>query len=113
MEGMDRIQSNIRALRDRLLAAAADAADESAHLLSSYAKAIAPWTDRTQNLRGSINAKGTVEGNVARITVFETMTYAPWVEGGTSRSRAYPSLWPSVAANADRVLQTFQRHMKL
>lgn len=113
MEGMDQIQANIAALRARLLQQASAAADESGHLLESYAKAIGPWTDQTSNLRNSIKGTGSVEGDVARMVVSESMTYAPFVEGGTRRSRAYPSLWPSVAANAHRITGIFQRHMKL
>lgn len=113
MEGMGDIQRNIQALHDRLIAAAHDAADESAHLLESHAKQIGPWTDRTQHLRGSI--KGSAEGafGVFRIVVSESMEYAPFVEIGTRRSRPYPALWPTVAANVDRVQGIFQRHMKI
>lgn len=113
MEGMNDIQQNIEALRMRLLAAAGSAADESGMLLSSYAKSIAPWTDRSKFLRGSIKGQGEVSADVATVVVSESMTYAPFVEGGTRRARPYPSLWPSVAANVDNVMGIFSRHMKL
>jgi hypothetical protein len=113
MDGIDGIQANIRALRDRLLAAAADAADESGHLLTSYARAIAPWQDRSGHLRKDIAFEKEVDLSVARITIFHSKTYAPFVEAGTSRSRPYPALWPAVAANVDRVQGIFQRHMRI
>ncbi len=113
MEGMDGIQANIRKLRAQLLAQAADAADESAHLLESYSKATAPFTDRTGNLRNSIKGTSTVSHESARMVVSASMQYAPFVELGTSRSAPYAFLWPSVAANTDRVLGIFQRHMKI
>jgi hypothetical protein len=113
MEGMDGIQSNIRALRNRLLAAAGDAADESAHLLESYAKATAPFTDRTGNLRNSIKGTSTVSTESARMVISASMNYAPWVELGSSRARPYAFLWPTVAANVERVQGIFQRHMKI
>ncbi len=113
MEGMDGIRANIRALRDRLLQQAAEAADESAHLLESYAKATAPFTDRTGNLRNSI--KGTSAGAMGtyRIVVSASMSYAPFVELGTSRSRPYAFLWPTVAANVDNVMGIFNRRLKI
>jgi hypothetical protein len=137
---MDDIQRNIDALRARLVQQAGAAADESGHLLESYAKAIAPWTDRTSNLRNSIKGRGWAIGNIAKVVISESMVYAPFVESGhfakrnttrmsTRKSgptvqrisdraygtwvRARPSLWPSVAANTDRVMGIFQRHMKL
>jgi hypothetical protein len=113
MEGMDGIQANIRKLRAQLLAQAADAADESKHLLASYAKSIAPWTDRTTHLRQSIEGDFEMTSTSVRIIVRHSKTYAPFVEGGTSRSAAYPSLWPSVAANTNNVLGIFKRHMKI
>jgi hypothetical protein len=110
---MDQISRNIDALRARLLHQASAAADESGHLLTSYAKAIAPWTDRSGHLRGDIAFDTEVSTAAARITISHSKTYGPFVEAGTRRSRPYPSLWPSVAANTDRVMGIFQRHMKL
>jgi HK97 gp10 family phage protein len=113
MEGMNSIQQNIRALRDSLLAAAAEAADESAHLLETYAKANAPWTDRTVQLRNSLDGDSEVSSTSARMTISMGKTYGPFVELGTSRSSAYPILWPTVAANVDNVMKIFQKHMRI
>lgn len=113
MDGMDRVQANIAALRNRMIAAAAAAGDESALLLSSYAKANAPWTDQTGVLRGSIKGESEVSGSTVVVRISENTTYAPYVEAGTSRSRAFPALWPAVANNTTDVLGIFKRHMQL
>lgn len=141
MEGMDEIQANIRAMGEKMLAAAAAAGDESAHLLESYAKAIAPWTDRTTHLRKSIKGSSSASLSVVTVMVSESMTYAPFVElGGTfskrkttrmstrkgkitaqrisdrafgTISKGYPALWPTVASNTETVRQIFKRHMGL
>lgn len=113
MDGMDTVRNNIRAMLLRLRAEAIAAADESAHLLEGYAKQTAPFTDRTGNLRNSIKGSSEVRDDYARMTVSASMEYAPFVELGTSRARAYAFLWPSVAANTDNVLGIFQRHMRL
>jgi HK97 gp10 family phage protein len=112
LEGADEIKRNMAAFLRQKIAQAEDAADESAHLLESYAKSKAPFTDRTGNLRNSI--KGT-HGRIPRgqrIVISAGMSYAPWVELGTSRSKAYAFLWPAIAENAGRIKEVFRRHLQ-
>jgi len=115
LEGMPGIQRNLRAMVTRMEKQAADAADETAKYLANTAKQIGPWTDRTANLRNSINGtSGSVPGGY-RIVVSESMTYAPFVEEGTRRSRPYPALWPAVAetVNSGTAMAIFRRHLHL
>lgn len=139
MDGIDGINANIRALRDRLLAAAADAADESAHLLESYAKANAPWTDRTTHLRNSLDGTWEVNLSTATVMISFSKEYGPFLDPGHFAKRnttrwstrkgkttvqrisdhafgswvSYPILWPTVAHNAHRVTGIFARHMRI
>lgn len=113
MEGMDDIQRNLAAMVKRMRQHAEAAGDETAHYLTSYAKNIAPWTDRTSNLRNSITGQSVPSANKITIYVSESMEYAPFVEAGTSRSRPYPALWPTVAENTGTAIGIFKKHLHL
>lgn len=140
LEGVDNVLRNLAALGQRMQQAAAEAADESAILLETYAKQTAPFKDRTGNLRNSIKGTwGNAPGGF-RIVLSAGMSYAPPVEFGhfakrnTTRystragrattqrisDRAFGTgvqarafIWPSVAANAPRVLEIFKRRLSV
>jgi len=88
--------------------------------MEEHAKQNAPWVDRTANLRNSIQG-GVVEANGQTVEgalsmgypgFGMSMEYAGFVELGTSRSAAYPAIWPAVQAIAaqhvfERALQSY------
>lgn len=113
LDGTDNILRNARGLIDQWNAAVPAAADEVALKLESTAKNIGPWTDRTGNLRNSIKGRSFPVGDGYRMVVSESMSYAPFVEAGTSRSKPYPSLWPAVVQNQNDAISIFARHLKL
>lgn len=78
--------------------------------METHAKEHAPWTDRTANLRNSIQG-GVVEASPQQVVgavsmgypgFGMSMEYAAFVELGTSRSAAYPAMWPAVQAAASQ-----------
>lgn len=115
LEGMGDIQRNMAQLFAEMEREAAAAADEVSLYMASYAKSIAPWTDRTGNLRNSIAGSSSRTPTGLLMVVSESMNYAPFVEEGTSRSRPYPSLWPTVAhtVNSGTAMGIFARHLQL
>lgn len=56
----------------------------------------------TGNLRGSVHTSGRSTKNGAEATVGTNVEYAPYVEFGTSRSRAKPYLQPALQKNKDK-----------
>lgn len=113
MEGMDGVLRNIDALAQRMRKSAADAADESARYLESYAKTHKPYKDRTANLRNSTAGSWTMTPEGATVVISASMEYAPFVELGTRRNRPYAFLWPAVAENEAKIGGIFLRHMHL
>jgi hypothetical protein len=142
LEGMGEILQNLDRLTAQMERQAAAAADEAAMFMESYAKSIAPWTDRTSNLRNSITGSSSRVPSGYRMVVSESMVYGPFVEHGhfakrnttrmsTRKSgatvqrisdraygtwvRARPALWPTVAymANSGTALAIFKRHLEL
>jgi hypothetical protein len=56
-----------------------------------------PYQDRTGNLTSSIGFTVEVwKNNTAQLNIYATATYADEVEYGTSKSKAYPFLFPKL-----------------
>lgn len=137
---MGEVQRNLQAAIQRMHAQAAAAADETAHFLESTAKQNAPFTDRTGNLRNSIDGTSTALPDGYRMVLSANMTYAPYVELGhfskrnTTRmstrkgrvtaqrisDRAFGTavqarafIWPTVAGASGTALEIFKRHLHL
>ena len=71
---------NIRAYADRLLAAVFDLSQFFAAKIEAYAKARAPWTDRTGNARQGLTARSFRTATAVTIVLFHTMDYGIWLE---------------------------------
>lgn len=113
MDGLDDVKRNLNAAINRMVAQAAAAGDESAHYLEAYAKSTAPFTDRSKYLRNSIKGSSEAHPDHVQVMVSANMEYAAFVELGTSRSRPYAFLWPTVASNADIVTGIFRKRLQL
>lgn len=111
----DDLGANLQRLADAIPAMAEKAMLYTCTWMEAHAKQNAPWTDRTVNLRNSIQAgvatatTETVEGalSMGYPGFGMSMDYGPYVELGTSRSAPYPAIWPAVQAAASQ--QIFER----
>lgn len=98
---LERLQAELPQIAERAMMFAMLTAEATA-------KRDAPWTDRTANLRNSIQAGVTkaqeteVEGalSMGYPGFGASMEYAKFVELGTSRSAPYPAIWPALQAIA-------------
>lgn len=72
-------------------------------LIVNDARADHPYKDRTGNLTNSIQP-GAVNITDTEVEAYveARMSYATYVEFGTSRAKAYPFLTPAVLRNADK-----------
>ncbi len=138
--GAAEVKANLQRELSKMLQGAVIAAHESALLLEGTAKATAPFTDHTANLRNSIKGTYEVTEDSAKVVLSAGMEYAPHVEFGhfakrnTTRwstrkgktttqrisDRAFgtgvvgkPFIWPTVWQNAERVKALFAKRMKV
>ncbi len=109
LEGLSAVLQNIEAQKQRQVRGMAMAAGEICQLLQSYAKANAPFTDRTGNLRNSINADiEAISTDAVTMILQANMEYAPYVELRFANRYAY--LVPAVEANMVRIHEIVERH---
>lgn len=112
VEGLDRVLGNLHRYEAETIQKAADAAGEIAELLEAYAKTNAPFTDRTGNLRASIDGTWSqVRGDVFRVVLSAGMEYAQFVE--LLHNGKYSYLWPAMNANLDRIHDIWQRRLSV
>lgn len=93
--GIDQAIRGVDKAQELLLKYVAEALDWFGKTVSEAAKEDHPYQDRTGELTRSIGY--TVEswnGRTAQVNIFATASYAESVEFGTSKSRAYPFLFP-------------------
>lgn len=102
MKGIDQIQRNLSKLESRLHQQAGLAADEIAQYLESYSKQNAPFTDRSTNLRGSIDGDWErVRIDLYRVILSAGMDYAIFVE--LVRDGKYAFLWPAIVDSQEAI----------
>lgn len=98
----DHTQEVLDALADKIPVAL----EECGLVAEGYAKRLSPVD--TGNLRNSITH--TVEGDTAYIGT--NVEYAPYVELGTTRTRAQPYLKPAVADHVNEYRQIIENRLK-
>lgn len=113
LEGLAGVQAKLAAAVAKMHAEAEAAADESAMLLEAYAKKTAPFKDRTGLLRGSIRGTFGATPSGVRIVISANKTYAPYVELGTHRAKAYRFLWPTVVEQQKNIISIFRRRLSV
>jgi len=123
----DHFIQNLERLQTELPHMAARAMAYTSLWMEQYAKPNAPWTDRTANLRNSIQAGVTraqedeVEGalSMGYLGFGESMEYARRIElgfvgedslGRTYNQSPYPIIWPTVQLAANQHI--FERAMQ-
>jgi hypothetical protein len=112
LDGLAEVERNLRLAQEALLARARLAADEIATLLESWAKANAPFKDRTGNLRQSIAGSwAQSKPDVFRVVISAGMSYAAFVE--LLHQGRYAYLWPAVTANDARIMEIWQKRLAI
>lgn len=112
LEGLAGVQAALAAAVAKMHAEAAEAADESALLLETYAKRTAPFKDVTGLLRGSIKGRPEeIPGVGWRIYLFANKTYAPFVE--LRHGGRFAFIWPTVVEQQKNVISIFRRRLSV
>lgn len=77
--------------------------------METFAKANAPWSDRTGASRQSLT--GTTEKSAAllKIWLYGDTPYLPFLETGTRNMRPFPVIWPTIAAHAKPLMDDLRR----
>ena len=77
--------------------------------METFAKANAPWSDRTGASRQSLT--GTTEKSAAllKIWLYGDTPYLPFLETGTRNMRPFPIIWPTIAAHAKPLMDDLRR----
>lgn len=112
LEGWDEVKRNLEHAHREMVQRAGDAAGEIADLLESYAKANAPFRDRTANLRQSIDGTWAQIGrDVFRVVLSAGMEYAAFVE--LLHQGRYAYLWPAVMSNETRIMEIWRKRLEI
>lgn len=77
--------------------------------MEAYAKANAPWNDRTTNARQTIMGRSSQTPTMVEITLAGTTDYFPFLELGTSKMRPYPIIMPTIDAYQARIMDAVRR----
>lgn len=103
----DSILPSLRNGHKKLMDAAWITAQRMAPEVENYAKANAPWTDRTGNARNGLAARAYRDGNGVGILLYHQVDYGIWLEvrwGGK-----YAIINPTIDAMGPRVMASYNR----
>jgi hypothetical protein len=92
---------------DQIPAALLDLGTSYASRMEEYARANAPWNDRTTNARAGLTGEAVSEGGSVRVYLYHTADpYGPYLELGTApRDNGHPGMAPRPI-----ILPTIQAH---
>lgn len=76
----DILAKNVGSYKDRLLKAIQALGQVFAQKIATYAKANAPWTDRTGNARQGLTGTAIAAATGVVIYLYHTMSYGIWLE---------------------------------
>lgn len=80
--------------------------------LAQTAKTIAPWNDRTGDARAGLTATAETSGTQAKITLATTVHYGVYLELGTRKMSAYPSVMPAIQREAPALMSELQSQLR-
>lgn len=111
--GLPKVIKNLGKYSELVLQACVDAAQISQARIVNSARTDHPYKDRTGNLTNSIQP-GNVEVSEQGVTAYveARMSYASFVEFGTSRAHAYPFLTPAMIAELPNYKKTMGQLIK-
>lgn len=75
--------------------------------IKAYAKANAPWTDRTGNARQGLQYRTNISDSEIEIVLYHTMEYGFWLE--LAHQRRYKILEQSIQAKAPELVDAIRR----
>ncbi len=109
VEGLADLLANLDAVAQKVVLGRVAAAQEICDLLAAWAKANAPFTDRTGDLRASIAAEiESVSADLVTLVLGAGTEYATYVELGHDERFAY--LRPAIEANRSAMEEIVKRH---
>lgn len=112
IKGYDQMIARLNAIAD-MNDEALIALEAGATLIETHAKDNAPFKNRTGHLRKRITtAVISKTKNQESVGVGSNMEYAPHVEFGTKRSKAYPFLRPAFDAKKDEVVDFVRKELE-
>lgn len=82
-------------------------AQTAARQLEAFAKADAPWKDRSGHARGGLTGTARRSGAVFTITLSGSAHYLVYLE--LAHGKKYAVLWPTLQKHQQRILQGFAR----
>lgn len=83
--------------------------DVYAGRMETYAKANAPWADRTGAARQSLAGTTEKSATLMKIWLYGDTAYLPYLELGTRNMRPFPVIWPTIAAHAKPLMDDLRR----
>ena len=101
---------NIRDYADRLLAAVFDLSQFFAAKIEAYAKARAPWTDRTGNARQGLTARSFRTATAVTLVLFHAVEYGIWLE--VANAGNYAIILRALEAHYQPYMQAIQGLMR-
>lgn len=82
-------------------------AQAAARQLESFAKADAPWRDRSGHARGGIAGRAERRGSVIAITLSGSVRYLVYLE--LAHGKRWAVLWPTLQRHQRRILNGFAK----
>lgn len=79
----------------------------SAKEMETYAKANAPWTDRTTNARNGLYGKAITRDGHVVVMIGHSMEYGYWLEN--SNRFKYAILFPTLLKHYDQIMGAVER----
>lgn len=77
--------------------------------VEAYMKHRAPWNDRTTNARNGLFARAQRSASKFAIVLAHSVSYGPYLEGGTSKMDARPIIMPTIRVYAPKVIGTLTK----
>ncbi|AEE95289.1 hypothetical protein [Mahella australiensis] len=106
MAGSEKVNKNIEAYVDRLIAASLALGQDWAGTLEAEMKEKAPWHDRTGHARQGLKGIPLIEKDEITIRLAHTMEYGVYLE--LAHDGKYAILKPTGEANAERIYKDFE-----
>lgn len=101
------LQANLNRMRSMQLYRMQSTAQLAAKEMETEARAGAPWTDRTAAARTGLNGSAQRSGDVITITLRGSVRYMVYLE--LAHGKRWAILWPTMQANAQRIMEGFAR----
>lgn len=93
------VAGNVRTYSERILQGLMAIGDLFAARMEAYAKANAPWSDRSGAARQGLRSFAVKEATRVVVYLVTSVVYGRWLETGSSRMAPRPIVWPTIAAH--------------